>query len=339
MSDPLDRTPDWLCADVIARLLESGRTEWSDPRDGTLRSILLDDRPCFLACGIFRPHLPWRIPAELLPEIAPDSIAFSHQLQSAARADLFDLPRRALKYTDFPNGLDEPAEGRFPDLLVHGGEVGGEGGDLRASREAVRHYLLAVMHADRCVGRLLDALDRSPRRDRTVVVLWSDHGWHLGTKYHFGKSTLWEDSAACVLIVKDPRHAASARRHCNAPVNLIDLYPTLCALAGVAPPCTIAGHDLGPLLVSPDAPWKTVSLTSSEAGFDSITDGRYRYIRNGDRLTQREFYDHATDPEERTNLATKASARPIVERLEQALRQALAPRDRAGTEPDPHNDE
>jgi arylsulfatase A-like enzyme len=321
---PVTGTVEWQDADLVARALEQGHVDVTDTWAGGAKTIDLGQEPFFLACGLFRPHPPWFPPQELLAQVDPDAMAITRAFADATLADLGDLGRGGLHYTDRQRGLDEPGSGRFQELLDQGKTIDPVDGDLRAWREAIRHYLACVMVSDRAVGRLLDALDRSKFRESTVVVLWSDHGWHLGTKWHLGKSTLWEESANCVLLVADPRAKGVAGKRCEAPVNLIDLYRTVSALAGATVPAGVAGHDLSPLLAAPDAPWPWPSLTTDAPGRHSLTDGRFRFIRYGPAPGDVELYDHRADPFERTNLAGRDSAKADEARLEAALQAALA---------------
>ena len=123
-------------------------------------------------------------------------------------------------------------------------------------RAAVEAYLACVTYVDHEIGRLLDALDNSPFGDNTVIVLWSDHGWHLGEKQHWGKWTGWERSTKVPLIIVPPKKLAdrfaAAGSRCDQPVGLIDLYPTLTELCGVAAPDKLDGQSLVPLLREPN---------------------------------------------------------------------------------------
>ncbi|MSR47816.1 MAG: DUF4976 domain-containing protein [Planctomycetes bacterium] len=317
-------TIDWQRADLIARALESGSLKVNEVKDGAVKSLDLERQPFFLACGISRPHPPWFAPEELLAQIDPAAIQLTRGFLKVTLDDLRDLPASAWSFTDRLDGPDAAGRGRFEEFLELGAKSGVVDGDLVAWREAVRRYLACVMLADRSVGRLLDALDRSKFKDNTIVVIWSDHGWNLGTKYHMGKSTLWDDSANCVLIVRDPRRVATAGRRCNAAVNLIDLFRTISALAGATVPEYVAGSDFSALLAEPDRPWSDIALTTQGVGNHSITDGRYRYIRYDDDPRAVELYDRATDPRELSNLAGRKEYAALQASLEAALKKVLA---------------
>ena len=142
-------------------------------------------------------------------------------------------------------------------------------------QEMVWAYLANIAYADDCVGVILDALEKSPYRDNTMVVLWGDHGWHLGEKLRTRKWTLWEEAARVPLLIKVPGMNPGRT---TAPVNLVDLYPTLADLAGLPPKADLSGKSLKPLLQNPQATWDHPSLTTVGYGNYSIRSERWRYI-------------------------------------------------------------
>lgn len=166
-------------------------------------------------------------------------------------------------------------------------------------RPLVQAYLASISFADSQVGRVLDALDASGQAERTIVVLWSDHGWHLGEKGITGKNSLWERSTRVPLIVAGPGIAAGAR--CARPVELLDLYPTLAELCGLPVPPLLEGHSLVPLLKDAAAPRPWPAITTQGPGNHSVRTERWRYIRYADG--SEELYDRERDPNEWRNLA------------------------------------
>jgi choline-sulfatase len=166
-------------------------------------------------------------------------------------------------------------------------------------RPLVRAYLASSSFMDAQVGRVLEALDGTGRADDTVVVLWSDHGWHLGEKGVTGKNTLWERSTRVPLIFAGP--GVSAGSTCVRPAELLDLYPTLVELCGLPGRTGLDGHSLVPQLKDPAAsrPWPAV--TTHNRGNHSVRSERWRYIRYADG--GEELYDHRDDPNEWTNRA------------------------------------
>jgi len=166
-------------------------------------------------------------------------------------------------------------------------------------KEAVRAYLAAISFADAMIGRLLDGLDRSAYAQDTVIVFFSDNGWHLGEKQHWHKSTLWQRATHVPMIVVAPqvRQAGRAR---TQPVNLLDIYPTLVELCGLPRNPKLEGESLVPLLQDPAAP-RHPTVSTFERGNHSVCDERWRYIRYRDGTE--ELYDREKDPNEFTNLA------------------------------------
>lgn len=173
---------------------------------------------------------------------------------------------------------------------------------LRASRQwrpMVRAYLATVSFMDHQVGRLLDALESNGLAENTVVVFWSDHGWHLGEKGISGKNTLWERSTRVPLIFAGPGVTANARS--QRPVELLDLYPTLLELSGLPPQPELEGHSLKPLLKNAQAGRAWPAITTHNKNNHSVRSEHWRYIRYADG--SEELYDHRRDPNEWTNLA------------------------------------
>jgi arylsulfatase A-like enzyme len=166
-------------------------------------------------------------------------------------------------------------------------------------RPLVRAYLATISLMDAQVGRVLDALDASGMQDNTIVVLWSDHGWHLGEKGISGKNTLWERSTRVPLIFAGPGIKQNAKS--NRPVELLDLYPTLVELSGMPVKSGLEGHSLAKLLKNPKAARQWPALTTHNQNNHAVRSERWRYIRYADG--SEELYDHRNDPHEWTNLA------------------------------------
>jgi choline-sulfatase len=162
----------------------------------------------------------------------------------------------------------------------------------------VRAYLASTAFMDAQLGRLLDALENDPQGRQTIVVLWSDHGWHLGEKGITGKNTLWERSTRVPLIIAGPGITPGI---CQQPVELLDIYPTLAALCRLQAPAGLEGHSLQPQLANPAAIRLWPAVTTHNAGNHSVRSEHWRYIRYADG--SQELYDHRVDPNEWTNLA------------------------------------
>lgn len=233
-------------------------------------------KPFFLACGLFRPHLPWYVPNEYFKMYPLAEI----ELPPIREDDLADLPREGKKLAR-ANSED------FKRLKETG-----------HWKQAIRAYLASISFADAQLGRVLDSLKQSPHSNNTIVVLWSDHGWHLGEKGHWHKSTLWEAATRVPLIICSPRSTPS---RCDQPVNLLDLFPTLNELCGTEPIHGLDGTSLVPLLKNVDADWDRPSVIEFQRGNAAVRSARYRYIRY--RNGGEELYDHQADPHEWHNLA------------------------------------
>jgi arylsulfatase A-like enzyme len=161
----------------------------------------------------------------------------------------------------------------------------------------------------------MDALDGSPRADRTVVLLVSDHGWHLGEKGHWRKTSLWEESTHIPFIVV-PAGGAGEGRRCSRPVDTMSVYPTLCELSGLPVPEHVRGPSLVPLLEDPAAAWPHAAVTTFELHAAIRTD-RWRLIVYSDGGL--ELYDHERDPNEFHNLAGEEEYAEVVTALREQL--------------------
>jgi len=316
-----DHMDDYVKADLIARVLEKGAVTTEDTKVKEEKTIALPaDRPWFLACGIFRPHLPFIVPQEFIDKFNPDDIQVTRAYYQATVDDTRDLAPGGLKFTEHPRDDGEPGKGRFSDMLRQGKGLDPQDGDLKAWREMIRHYLAAISFADRCVGRLLDALDRSRYRDNTVVVLWSDHGWDLGTKFRAGKVALWESTTNCVLMIRDPRTPERFRGQPTfARTSLQDLYRTIAGRAGVKVPDYVAGRDINPLVLNPAAPWDELPITTQGARNHALRSDAYRYIRYADDPANAELYVEGADPREHTNRIADPALKSVREQFDALL--------------------
>jgi choline-sulfatase len=182
-------------------------------------------------------------------------------------------------------------------------------------RPLVRAYLASTSFVDRQVGRVLDALDATGQTTNTIVVLWSDHGWHLGEKGITGKNSLWERSTRVPLIFAGPGIAKSAV--CSRPAELLDVYPTLIELSGLPLKNGLEGHSLVPQLQNANALRHWPAITTHNQGNHSVRSEHWRYIRYADG--SQELYDHRNDRNEWTNLVRSASVSKIVDEHAQWL--------------------
>lgn len=243
--------------------------------------------PRFIAAGIYRPHLPWYTPQKYFDLYPMEAITLP--------------PYRANDREDVPDWQSTASESQG---LGYGGMPALSEPDATKVKEAMQGYLASISFADAMVGKLIAALDESGRADRTIIVLWSDHGWHLGEKDTWGKFTLWERSSHVPFIVVAPGVTRAGTRS-DAAVSLQSVYATLADLAGLDVPKHVDGKSLRPLLENPEAQWNEVAFTTHEFGSYAVQDGQWRYIRYA--TGGEELYDHAADPNEWTNLASDPS--------------------------------
>lgn len=262
--------------------------------------------PMFIACGMTRPHLPWYVPRKYFDQFPLDSI----QLPEVRQDDLDDVPSGGLKMAK-PNG-------DHARVVEHG-----------QWKKAVQGYLASIAFCDAMVGRVLRALETSPHAKETAIVLWSDHGWHLGEKQHWRKFSLWERSTRSVLMASIPGVTKPGTR-CDRVVSLMDLYPTLTEALGAPRRPGVEGTSLMPLLRDPKVPRREPALTTYGKGNHSLRTERWRYIRYNDG--DEELYDHASDPHEWTNLAGRAEHAGVKAELAKWLPAVDAPDSPTATE-------
>jgi arylsulfatase A-like enzyme len=176
-------------------------------------------------------------------------------------------------------------------------------------------YYACVSYTDAMIGRLLDELDRLEMRDNTIVILWGDHGWQLGEHSLWCKHALFETSLHAPLIVSAPGMKAGQRT--AALVEFVDIYPTLCDLAGVEAPDHLHGKSLAPLMRDPVAPFKEAIFGRYHGG-ESVRSDRFQYTEwtSGAKM----LYDHASDPDENVNVVNNPKYREVVAKLQQILK-------------------
>lgn len=288
--------PDDWDRDDPARLQQD--TEFANHTIALLRQP--QEKPFFVTCGFWRPHVSWTVPKRYF--------------------DRFPLERIRLPAGHRPGDLDDlPPAARW--LATHRGEHAYiVEHDLW--RKCLQAYYASISYVDEQIGRVLDALDAGPHRDNTIVVLASDNGWHTGEKDHWSKFYLSELACRVVFAISIPGVRPQV---VDAPVGLIDLYPTLVRLAGLPDPAThpLDGRDLSPLLRGTRRERGAPVLSTYGRGCHSIRDARFRYTRY--RNGAEELYDHASDPHEWTNLAADPRFAADKARLAAALPRTDAP--------------
>lgn len=298
---PSDRNPrdakgesfDW--GPMAVADTEMGDTQITDWAIEQLQ--VTSNQPFFLGVGYYRPHIPLWVPASYF-------VRFENQktlLPLVRDDDLDDLSKVARKWA-----IEPVTAGRHRTVL-----------EYRQWEAAVTAYLACVSFVDHQLGRLVTALEASDHADNTLIVLWSDHGWHLGEKRHWGKWTGWERSTRIPLIVVPPNNKSSQfpqrGARCPAPVSLLDLYPTLMECCAITGPPGLEGESLVPLLKAPDQPTQRTIVTTFDRGNVSLRNDRWRYIRYADG--SEELYDHRTDPNEWNNKARDAQHAATITRF------------------------
>lgn len=247
------------------------------------------DGPFFMAVGFIRPHVPWHAPKSWFDKYPLDEIVLPEYIAN----DLDDLPEMARRVA---------FKGMMPttDWAIESGEWS----------KIVQAYLACISFVDHQVGVVLDALDKSPHKDNTIVLLWSDHGYELGEKGSFGKHTLWSESTRVPLIVKLPQQQKN--KSFGQAVELLDIYPTLLELAGLPKNLLNEGSSLVPLIEGDEDP-NAVAITTYGRNNHSLINTTHRYIRYEDG--SEELYDLQNDPGEHINLASSKKSDEIKVKL------------------------
>lgn len=284
-------------------VLETPESEYGDQHAVRFAKSFLarqHTKPFFLAAGMWHPHIPLYSPQRFF-DMYPEA---SIHIPETRDDDLTDLPPLAQKLAEFRR--EEFARIR----------------DTGKWKDFVRAYLAAISFADALVGEVIDALAASPYAASTILVFWSDNGWHLGEKQHVHKSTLWQRSTHVPFIISAPGVRSAA---CQRPVSTFDIYPTLTDLCGIPANPRVEGKSLRPLLENPKAAADPV-LCTHLPGTHSVLDERWRYIVYADGTE--ELYDRKTDRNEFTNLAAKPNLAATKQRLA-----SFAPKTSAAPQP------
>ena len=268
----------------------------------TAAEVLQEDfeNPFFMTLGFFRPHVPLYVPPKWFDLYDVERITLPENPMS----DLEDLPENFLTINDYAVA---PTNN---DVLEH-----------HKQRSMTQAYLASISFVDHCVGVVLDALKSSPHADNTLIVLWSDHGFHLGEKQHWAKRTLWEESTRVPLLISGP--GIQPGDTCAEPASLIDIYPTLVELCQAPKNPHLEGISLVPQLNDPATPRDRPAITSAYFGNHSIRTRDWRLIAYEDGA--KELYDHRTDQDEFHNLADDPAHQEIIEELAQWLPQDAEP--------------
>jgi len=253
-----------------------------------------EDQPWFLAVGFSLPHVPVYASKKWFDLYPLESLELPPMLET----DRDDIPEVALQLTA---NFTAPRH----EWMVENDEV----------KHAVRAYLAANSFVDHLVGMILDSLEKAGAKDDTVIVLWSDHGFHLGEKLRWAKRTLWEETTRVPFILAGP--GITEGGVCGKPVGLIDAYPTLLELCGLPALTDLDGTSLIPLLKNPSAAWEKPTITTFGKNHHSIRSEKFRYTRYEDG--SEELYSHEDDPNEWNNLIGDPEFADTVETISQWL--------------------
>jgi len=267
---------DWAMLDIETdEMADAKVVAWAAAH---LRAESGSSTPFFLGVGIYRPHIPWYTPRSYFERHPADKVV----LPETKADDVADIPEPGLKMR----------KQGWHQWLVENGKW----------KDAVRAYNASVSFTDDMVGRLMAALDAGPQAGNTIIVLWSDHGYHLGQKEHWEKFALWEQTTRVPMIVVAPGLTeAKTGTVCHQPVSLLDIYPTLAELSRTPSTAAFDGKSLVPLLKNPAL--KTGRSVVCTQGKDNhaVRNADWRFIRYADG--SEELYDQKKDPKNFRNLA------------------------------------
>lgn len=252
------------------------------------------DKPFFLAVGFLRPHVPWHVPQKWFDLHPADQLVMPPYLPND-RDDIPDIGQQITAVPMMPT----------TEWAIKSGEW----------KYIVQAYLACISFVDYYVGQILQALEASRYADNTIILLWSDHGYHIGEKNRFAKHSLWEEATRAPLIISAP--GLNKGQVCHKPVGMIDIYPTLLDLCNLEPNSQNEGHSLVPLLKNSASDWQNMAVTTYGRNNHAIRDEYLRYIRYEDG--SEELYDHRIDSEEWYNLADKRAYLREIERLKEYL--------------------
>ena len=280
--------------------------EWTaDVKNSKAAVALLEQwagsgKPFFLGVGFYKPHVPLQAPKRFFDLYDPDKIPLADDFAPTPTANK-SVPLYALR-----NNLDLFFEERVT---------------TQRAREAIAAYYACTSFIDEQLGHVLDALERLRLRDNTIILLWGDHGWHLGEKGMWAKGTLFEPSAHAPLILVDPRRR-TAGQGCPRVVEFVDVYPTLVELCGLKMPAGLEGKSLVPLVDDPARNWDrpAYTLVAREDWLGrSVRTEQWCYTEWDEGRRGIELYDLQADPHELKNLARDPTRANTVTQLQKLL--------------------
>ena len=307
---------DWASLDIEDSLMGDFKSvEWVSNKLNQKH-----DKPFFLACGIYRPHVPWYVPQKYYDMFPLDKV----QLPDVLDTDLDDMSDRMVDVAH--------RSGNYHKHVVEAGKW----------QEGVQAYLASTTFADAMFGKLMNSLANSEYAKNTIVVVWSDHGWQLGEKEHWRKFALWENTLQTVLMIKVPEGIAGmpegtfSKGGSDRIVTTQDIYPTLIDLCNLPIREDIDGRSLMPLLTNPSAIWNYPAISSYDFSEFSIRteDWRYTIYIDGSE----ELYDHNKDTKEWYNLADNPNYQETKDKLKEYIPVNPHPLVKTSEKLQPHHD-
>jgi len=322
----IDRIGKWYLKDVAYEIVNAPDNIYFD---GAQTDVALEkleelshkDKPFFFAIGFYRPHLPFNVPKKYWDRYEREKIPIAENDYVPKGAPLMAINnlRELRGYTDFKN-VPHPVDGQLNEdqarVLKHG-------------------YLASVSYIDAQVGRLIDKLKELKVDDNTIIVLWGDHGWKLGEHGSWCKMTNYNIDTKAPLIFSIPQLKGKSIKSKQF-IEFVDIYPTLCELAGVPIPETLEGISAVPLFKNPDRPWKKAVFSQflregiwiAPDGIEymgySIRTDKYRYTEwvnwESKKLAAIELYDQTLDPDENINIAEIEENNTIIKELSEKLK-------------------
>ncbi len=259
------------------------------------------DKPFFLAVGFEKPHLPWVAPQEYFDKFDLDSIV----LPEVPDGDLDDIPEMGKIFAHNIFGFYHTDPNEHAKII----------NQKELWKQLVRAYLASSAHTDAMVGKVIKALKESPYYDNTIIVLWSDHGWHLGEKEHWRKMSLWRQGTRTPFLIHLPGQDKPSS--VSAPVSLQNIYPTLVDLCGFEIKQQLDGHSMVPLLNDSKYEWKHPAITTHGPGNFSICLGHWRYIQYYDG--GEELYNEGVDPNNYNNLINADKYTEVANQMRQYI--------------------
>ena len=299
-TDKDHRGPPYECADVTDDAYFDGQI--ADKAIEELNRLNDADAPFFLAAGFLKPHLPFNAPRKYWELYRHDNVELADNPFAPRGA-----PDRAVhNWGELRSYFDVPKEGPLPEEMA---------------RTLVHGYYAATSYVDAQVGRLLDELERLNLADNTIVVLWGDHGWQLGEHGMWCKHCNFETSLNAPLVIHAP--GLTRGESTTSIVEFLDVYPTLCELAGLTIPEHAEGTSLAPLLGDAGREIKEAAYCRYHSG-DSVRTGTHLYTEWTDddgSVAARMLYDHEADPKENDNISEAPENEELAARLSALLRE------------------